>query len=62
MIIDSLDKQEKFNLNLPISIDWSILNFDTPNLPDTFKVTFIDAGLGFGQWSAIALRIKNANE
>lgn len=45
----------KFYTALPISTEWSILNFSASELPEDFTVTFIDAGTTWGEWSAIAL-------
>ncbi len=41
---------------LPLANDWTLLDFTVSRLPDTFTVTFIDAGDGWGEWSAIAVK------
>ncbi|MCP5196814.1 MAG: hypothetical protein H6974_08530 [Gammaproteobacteria bacterium] len=46
----------KFLTNLPVSTDWSVLEFSNPALPDEFDITFIDGGTKWGEWSAIGLR------
>lgn len=45
----------KFYTEAPIAAEWALLSFDNTQLPDEFEVTFIDAGTGWGEWSAIAL-------
>lgn len=47
---------KQFNTELPVSLEWSILEFSNPLLSDEFTVSFIDAGTGWGEWSAVALR------
>jgi len=45
------------NAMLPSAENWVRLEFSNPALPGgEFEVTFTDAGRGFGEWSAIALR------
>lgn len=34
---------------------WHVLDFNSPNLPDSFTVTLTDEGNGWGEWSAIAV-------
>jgi hypothetical protein len=41
---------------LPVSTDWVALNFSVPTLPEHFQLKLEDAGSGWGEWSAIALR------
>ncbi len=45
----------KFYTDAPIALEWVLMSFDSALLPDEFQVTFIDAGTGWGEWSAIAL-------
>lgn len=45
-----------YSTNLPVVLDWSVLEFTHADLPDEFEVTFVDLGSGWGEWSAIALR------
>lgn len=51
--------ENKFSTDLPISTDWSVLDFSNPNLPERFEVTLIDAGTGWGEWTAIGVKEKN---
>ena len=46
----------KFYTDVPIATEWVLLSFDNSQLPDEFEVSFIDAGTGWGEWSAIALQ------
>ncbi len=46
----------KFYTSLPLSLEWSILEFSKIQLPEEFDVTLIDAGTKWGEWSAIALK------
>ncbi len=42
---------------LPNAINWIVLDFSNPNLPqDGFVAKFIDNGGGWGEWSAIAVK------
>jgi len=43
---------------LPVAYDWSILEFNDPNLPDVFEITVMDLGSNWGEWSAVALKEK----
>jgi len=43
------------NAILPPADHWVRLRFDDEALPDTFVVTFVDNGSGWGEWSAIAV-------
>ena len=45
-----------FYANAPFSSEWSLIIFDSPRLPAEFDVVFIDAGTGWGEWSAIGLK------
>jgi hypothetical protein len=49
----------KFYTELPLSIEWSALEFSNSELPDEFDVTLIDASTKWGEWSAIALQSDN---
>jgi hypothetical protein len=49
----------KYSTDKPISTDWSILHFSSPDLPDKFEATFIDAGTSWGEWAAIGEKEKN---
>lgn len=49
-----------FYTNLPVALSWIDLVFDNEDLADSFTLTFVDAGTGWGEWSAIALRKQNA--
>lgn len=50
----------KFYTSLPLALEWSVLEFSNPELPEEFSVTFIDAGTRWGEWSAIALQLPVA--
>lgn len=50
----------QFSSALPASESWVVLDFSNEDLPNEFIVTFLDAGTGWGEWSAIALRKQNA--
>jgi len=41
--------------NLPISLNWQILDFSHPILTPQFSITFNDEGTNWGEWSAIAV-------
>lgn len=42
---------------LPIASEWRQLDFSNDLLPESFLVRFTDQGKGWGEWSAVALRI-----
>lgn len=46
----------KFYTDLPRSMEWSVLEFAQPQLPETFEVSFVDAGTKWGEWMAVGLR------
>lgn len=52
-------ENNKYSTDLPISTDWSVLQFSNPDLPEKFEVTLIDAGTGWGEWTAIGVKEKN---
>ncbi|RPH41068.1 MAG: hypothetical protein EHM87_20670 [Burkholderiales bacterium] len=41
----------------PATRDWVLLDFSSAALPATFDVEFTDGGDGWGEWSAVALKI-----
>lgn len=43
----------------PSASDWTLIEFSNELLPDEFEVNFIDEGTGWGEWSAVALKITN---
>jgi hypothetical protein len=47
---------KNYNTELPMAIDWVLLDFSDPALPQEFTLTMIDAGTRWGEWSAIGLR------
>lgn len=55
LLINSNHKN-KFYTSLPISVEWHILDFSNPELPENFDITLIDSGTKWGEWSAIALQ------
>jgi hypothetical protein len=46
----------KFYTTLPKSLDWSILDFSNPDLPEVFNATFIDAGTKWGECIALGFK------
>jgi hypothetical protein len=44
-----------YDYPLPVSTDWTVIHFDSPELPDTFTAVFHDRGQDWGEWSAIAV-------
>jgi hypothetical protein len=44
------------SVRLPVANEWTLLDFSVSRLPDTFTVNFVDAGDGWGEWSAIAVK------
>ncbi|RTZ43186.1 hypothetical protein EKL30_09890 [Candidimonas sp. SYP-B2681] len=51
-----LSHHKESSIALPVADEWTLLDFSVAHLPDTFTVTFIDAGDGWGEWSAIAVK------
>lgn len=49
-------------LVLPTSLNWSVLDFSSNALPDSFIVTFRDGGEGWGEWSAIGVLSQRVKE
>jgi hypothetical protein len=48
-------------VTLAVAPDWVVLDFTSPHLPEgEFVVKLTDAGAGWGEWSALALRDKAA--
>lgn len=45
---------------LPAAIEWTVLVFDHPLLPERFDLTITDAGKGWGEWSAVGLKASPA--
>lgn len=56
IIVNSKGQGGNFNTELPVSLEWSVLNFSNPRLPDEFTVSFIDSGTRWGEWSAVGLK------
>lgn len=46
----------EFYVDVPVFSEWSLIEFSNPSLPPEFDVAFIDAGTGWGEWSAISLK------
>jgi len=42
--------------SLPVTLEWTTLKFDAPDLPARFKVSISDDGDGWGEWSAVAVK------
>ena len=51
-----IGNKKEVSVILPASHDWILLDFSNTRLPETFSVTFTDAGSGWGEWSAIAIK------
>lgn len=47
---------ERFSDRLPVSLEWATLEFSNRLLPEEFTVQVRDAGQGYGEWSAYAVR------
>jgi hypothetical protein len=45
----------RFDTALPPELNWAVLDFSNPRLPQHFSAVFEDAGSGWGEWSAVAL-------
>lgn len=45
----------EFYADAPVSSEWSLIEFSSSKLPAEFDVVFVDAGTGWGEWSAIAI-------
>ncbi|MBU3574784.1 hypothetical protein [Polynucleobacter sp. UK-Mo-2m-Kol15] len=43
---------------LPLAKDWVILEFSDSRLPDNFLLKLTDQGVGWGEWSAIGLKVS----
>jgi hypothetical protein len=54
--ITILGYENQFATTLPTSEKWIILEFINPNLPPVFSVSIKDDGVGWGEWSAIAIK------
>ena len=50
----TLDNDSK-KIMLPVSLEWVVLDFSSPHLPEQFLATFKDEGSGWGEWTAIAV-------
>ena len=53
-----LNSDDKLKTTLSASLEWQMLEFSNEPLPDEFKITLSDEGSGWGEWSAISLRIS----
>lgn len=56
--IEILGHESRFTSHPVASEGWTLLEFSNRLLPDTFEVRFRDAGSGWGEWSAIAMRSR----
>jgi hypothetical protein len=43
---------------LPLAKDWVTLEFSDSRLPDNFLLKLTDQGVGWVEWSAIALKVN----
>ena len=41
---------------MPVSLEWVVLDFSSPYLPEQFVATFSDEGNAWGEWMAIAVK------
>jgi hypothetical protein len=57
--IHIIGASHNFFYDAPNAFDWTLIEFSNELLPDKFEVKFTDAGVGWGEWSAIAVRVKN---
>jgi len=57
MLLITLNESPTTNLliNLPVSTDWAILDFNDEKFPERFNATLLDLGGQWGEWSAIGL-------
>ncbi len=46
-------------VEMPVALEWIVLDFSQPQLPDEFTTHFTDEGPRWGEWSAIAVKKKN---
>ena len=53
-----LNNKDGLKTLLPVSLDWQIIEFSNPVLPAEFVITLSDEGSGWGEWSAVALKIE----
>ena len=58
--IEGTPEKVLFSQELPdAGADWWVLQFSSELLPQTFDVTFVDDGSGWGEWSAVALKHRH---
>jgi len=50
-----IEMEKKYIFTLPVSIQWRLIEFSSPNLRSNFKVKFFDNGKSWGEWSAIGV-------
>jgi hypothetical protein len=55
-------EQSIFTSFLPNTSEWVLLEFSNINLPDKFIVQFLDGGDGWGEWSAVGLKLSQKDE
>lgn len=53
------DRGKIFASDLPAALEWALLEFANPCLPETFLVVFEDDGRNWGEWSAVGLSTQN---
>ena len=54
--ISVLGHEEEFSDELPVSVNWTVLDFSNSKLPSEFSIKIKDHGTQFGEWSAVAVR------
>jgi len=55
-------EQSIFTSFLPNTSEWVLLEFSNIKLPDKFIVKFLDGGDGWGEWSAVGLKLSQKVE
>lgn len=58
--IEILSKEQKYYTTSAPSRKWTLLEFSNKSLPQQFDVKFSDDGVGWGEWSAVALKNNHA--
>lgn len=51
--------EREFLHQLPTALDWVILSFDNAALPEAFSIVISDAGRRWGEWSAVAVPMRD---
>jgi hypothetical protein len=51
-------REQDFSAQLPLAADWVTLEFSNQRLPEEFTLRISDTGQGWGEWSAVAVKIE----